>query len=87
MNKLFSFFTNKLYFSIFYLTVSIIFVTVFNLVPQLGFLSTLAIGWGLLLVAFNLLNIKKNFSKKLIPIYGFLIITLIKNKILFFKLK
>lgn len=83
---LYRLFTNKTYFKLYYLVVSIIFTTALSLIPNMNILTKVAILWSLLLLTIDFLRlltgkIKPNVIK--LPIYLFVLITLILNILIY----
>ena len=78
--------TNKTYFKLYYLVVSIIFTTALSLIPNINILTKVAILWSLVLLTIDFLRlltgkIKPNVIK--LPIYLFVLITLILNILIY----
>lgn len=83
---LYRLFTNKTYFKLYYLVVSIIFTTALSLIPNINILTKVAILWSLVLLTIDFLRlltgkIKPNVIK--LPIYLFVLITLILNILIY----
>ena len=85
-SSLYRLFTNKTYFKLYYLVVSIIFTTALSLIPNINILTKVAILWSLMLLAIDFFRvltgkIKTNLIK--LPIYLFILLTLIFNIVIY----
>lgn len=85
-SSLYRLFTNKTYFKLYYLVVSIIFTTALSLIPNINILTKIAILWSLMLLAIDFFRvltgkIKTNLIK--LPIYLFILLTLIFNIVIY----